>query len=97
MKFLYNFLFPRYIARNDEELEQINIKRSISSNRKQQHIGRENAICLTKERETNDYNTCGFGKFHNIFDFKVCVLINLLSFFFFFFLQKFPIFLIQLS
>lgn len=51
-----------YIARNDEELEQIKIKRSIGGNRNKQHIGREDAICMTKEREISDYKSCGLGK-----------------------------------
>ncbi|XP_058810737.1 translation machinery-associated protein 16 isoform X2 [Phymastichus coffea] len=53
-------LIEQYIARNNEELEQIKIKRSIGNKRNKQHIGREDAICMTKKRETSDYETCGF-------------------------------------
>ena len=49
------------MARNDKELEQIQIKRSIGENRNRQHIGREDAICMTKQRETSDYQSCGLG------------------------------------
>ncbi|KAJ8675194.1 hypothetical protein QAD02_010980 [Eretmocerus hayati] len=54
-----NELVQKYIARNDEELEQIQIKRSIGGNRNKQHIGREDAIRITKERETCDFEGCG--------------------------------------
>ncbi|XP_014207536.1 translation machinery-associated protein 16 [Copidosoma floridanum] len=52
-------LVEKYMARNDEELEQINIKRSIGVHRNKQHIGREQAINMTKERERNDFESCG--------------------------------------
>ncbi|XP_034174053.1 translation machinery-associated protein 16 [Osmia lignaria lignaria] len=52
-------LLETYIARNDEELEQISIKRSISNKRNRQHASREDVIRMTKEREQEEYNTCG--------------------------------------
>ncbi|XP_071864199.1 translation machinery-associated protein 16 isoform X2 [Bombus fervidus] len=52
-------LLETYIARNDKEMEQIAIKRSIGSNRNRQHASRENIIRITKEREQEEYDTCG--------------------------------------
>ncbi|XP_060821653.1 translation machinery-associated protein 16 isoform X1 [Bombus pascuorum] len=52
-------LLEKYIARNDKEMEQIAIKRSISSNRNRQHASRANIIRITKEREQEEYDTCG--------------------------------------
>lgn len=52
-------LLETYIARHDEELEQIMIKRSISNKRNKQHASREDVIRMTKEREQEEYNTCG--------------------------------------
>ncbi|XP_050575077.1 translation machinery-associated protein 16 isoform X1 [Bombus affinis] len=52
-------LLETYIARNDEEMEQIAIKRSIGNNRSRQHASRENIIRITKEREQEEYDTCG--------------------------------------
>ncbi|XP_076174912.1 translation machinery-associated protein 16 [Ptiloglossa arizonensis] len=52
-------LLETYVARNDQELEQINIKRSIGSKRGRQHASREDALRMTKEREQEEYDTCG--------------------------------------
>ncbi|KAF3423495.1 hypothetical protein E2986_00401 [Frieseomelitta varia] len=52
-------LLETYIARNDEEMEQIIIKRSIGAKRNRQHASREDVIRMTKEREQEEYNTCG--------------------------------------
>ncbi|XP_017888697.1 translation machinery-associated protein 16 [Ceratina calcarata] len=52
-------LLELYIARNDDEMEQIMIKRSIGGKRNRQHASREDAIRMTKEREQEEYNTCG--------------------------------------
>ena len=52
-------MLETYIARNDEEMEQIAIKRSIGNNRSRQHASRENIIRITKEREQEEYDTCG--------------------------------------
>lgn len=46
-------------------MEQINIKRSIGSKRNRQHASREDIIRMTKEREKEEYNTCGIGKGSN--------------------------------
>ncbi|XP_011500889.1 PREDICTED: translation machinery-associated protein 16 [Ceratosolen solmsi marchali] len=56
---LISLLIEKYIARNDDELQQINIKRSIGGKRNQQHASREDAIRITKEREIRDYESCG--------------------------------------
>lgn len=52
-------LLEMYIARNDEELEQIGIKHSVGGKRNRQHASREDVIRMTKEREQEEYNTCG--------------------------------------
>ncbi|XP_012221964.1 translation machinery-associated protein 16 [Linepithema humile] len=52
-------LLVKYIARNDEELEQIAIKRSIGPKRATQHATRESIIKMTKQREWEEFNTCG--------------------------------------
>ncbi|CAL7934108.1 unnamed protein product [Xylocopa violacea] len=51
-------LLEMYIARNDEEMEQIVIKRSIGGRRNRQHASREDMIRMTKEREQEEYDTC---------------------------------------
>ncbi|XP_076239382.1 translation machinery-associated protein 16 [Calliopsis andreniformis] len=52
-------LLETYIARHDEEMEQINIKRSVSGKRHRQHASREDVLRMTKEREQEEYDTCG--------------------------------------
>ncbi|XP_033329721.1 translation machinery-associated protein 16 isoform X1 [Megalopta genalis] len=52
-------LLEMYIGRNDEELEQINIKHSIGGRKNRQHASREDVLRMTKERELEEYNTCG--------------------------------------
>ncbi|XP_043797426.1 translation machinery-associated protein 16 homolog [Apis laboriosa] len=52
-------LLETYIARHDEEMEQIVIKRSISYKRNKQHASREDILRMTKEREQEEYDTCG--------------------------------------
>ncbi|XP_033361472.1 translation machinery-associated protein 16 homolog isoform X3 [Bombus vosnesenskii] len=39
-----------YVARNDEEMEEITIKRSIGSNRSRQHARREHIIRVERTR-----------------------------------------------
>ena len=46
-------------ARFDEELEQIQLKKSICKNRRSQHSNRENMIRQTLELEKSDYEGCG--------------------------------------
>lgn len=69
-------------------MEQINIKRSIGSKRGRQHASREDALRMTKEREQEEYDTCGIGKRSNI----LAVDEHTRNFAVF---QKFPIFLIR--
>ncbi|XP_051171623.1 translation machinery-associated protein 16 homolog [Leptopilina boulardi] len=52
-------LLLEYIARNDEELEQIALKHSIGGKRNRQHASREDILRMTKERELEEYKTCG--------------------------------------
>lgn len=62
-------LVYRYLKRFDEEVEQINLKQSISKNRGNQHASRLSIIKMTLERETAEYNGGGIGKgcFCNVF------------------------------
>ena len=53
----------RYIARNDEELEQIQIKHSIGGRKNRQHANREDILIMNKKNDTEEYNTCGIGNF----------------------------------
>ncbi|XP_043479026.1 translation machinery-associated protein 16 homolog [Leptopilina heterotoma] len=52
-------LLLEYIARNDEEMEQIALKHSIGGKRSRQHASREDILRMTKERELEEYKTCG--------------------------------------
>ncbi|XP_012342815.1 translation machinery-associated protein 16 homolog [Apis florea] len=52
-------LLETYIARHDEEMEQIVIKRSISYKRNKQHASREDVLRMSREREQEEYDTCG--------------------------------------
>ncbi|XP_015589508.1 translation machinery-associated protein 16 [Cephus cinctus] len=52
-------LLELYMARHDKELEQISIKHSVGGRRHRQHASREDIIRMTKEREREEYNTCG--------------------------------------
>lgn len=60
-------LLHRYLKRFDDEVEQINLKQSISKNRSNQHASRLSIIKMTLERENAEYNGAGIGKF---FSFK---------------------------
>lgn len=62
----------RYLKRFDDEVEQINLKQSISKNRGNQHASRLSIIKMTLERENAEYIGGGIGKiltenivFHN--------------------------------
>lgn len=59
---IINSLIRRYLHRFDEEVEQIEIKQSIGKHRIHQHFSRLNAIKITIEKETAEYNGGGFGK-----------------------------------
>lgn len=52
-------LLNAYISRNDKEIEQIDIKRSIGGKRNRQHASREDVIKMTKERDQQEYDSCG--------------------------------------
>uniref|UniRef100_A0A0A9WZ41 Translation machinery-associated protein 16 n=1 Tax=Lygus hesperus TaxID=30085 RepID=A0A0A9WZ41_LYGHE len=56
---LLSELIQKYIARNDEELEQIQLKHSIGQRKNRQHASREDAIRLTKERDLEEFNGSG--------------------------------------
>lgn len=56
-------LHQRYLQRFEDEIEQINLKQSISKNRSNQHASRLSAIKMTMEREVAEYNGGGIGKF----------------------------------
>ncbi|KAG7303260.1 hypothetical protein JYU34_011727 [Plutella xylostella] len=52
-------LIEQYLARFDEELEQIALKNSIGQRRNRQHASREDIINITKKREVEEFATCG--------------------------------------
>lgn len=56
---MYKELIELYLARFDEELEQINIKQSINKKRGNQHASRESVIKITLEKEVGDFNGGG--------------------------------------
>lgn len=55
-------LIDGYLQRFDEEVEQIELKQSISKNRAHQHHSRLNAIKMTLETETAEYNGGGWSE-----------------------------------
>lgn len=52
-------LISGMLSRFDEELEQINLKKSIGKNRKNQHSNREDQITQTIKSEKSDFEGCG--------------------------------------
>lgn len=52
-------LIEIYLARFDEELEQIALKNSVGQRRNRQHAGREDILKMTKKREEEEFDTCG--------------------------------------
>ena len=52
-------LIEGLLSRFDEELEQIEIKKSIGKNRRSQHSAREDAITLTVNTEKSEFEGCG--------------------------------------
>lgn len=52
-------LTSRYLERFDEQLEQIAIVNSVGNRQSRQHMSRETAIHITKEKETLDFDTIG--------------------------------------
>lgn len=55
-------IIKKYLSRFDEELQQINLKKSVGNKKNKSHNNREKIIRMTMERENNEYNTCGLGK-----------------------------------
>lgn len=52
-------LIETYLARFDEELEQIALKNSIGQRKSRQHASREDVINITKKRELEEFESCG--------------------------------------
>ncbi|KAJ8920469.1 hypothetical protein NQ315_005337 [Exocentrus adspersus] len=52
-------LIENYLARFNEELEQIQLKHSIGKRKNRQHASREDVIKLTIKREREESHTCG--------------------------------------
>lgn len=52
-------LIETYLARFDDELEQIALKNSIGQRKNRQHASREDIINITKKREVEEFETCG--------------------------------------
>lgn len=53
-------LIQKYIDRNAEEVEQINIKHKIGSRLSRQHASREDCLRITQEREMEQFSNSGF-------------------------------------
>lgn len=69
----------RYISRNDDELDQIELKHSIGGRTKRQHASREDIIRMTKSREQTEYDTCGIGENKKINNCSLLVFSELFS------------------
>lgn len=52
-------LILTYLARFDEELEQITLKNSIGQRKNRQHASRKDMINITKKNEHEEFETCG--------------------------------------
>ena len=52
-------LTSSYLERFDEQLEQISIANSVGSRQGKQHVSRETAINITKEKETQQFGSVG--------------------------------------
>ena len=52
-------LITGMMGRFEEELEQINLKKSIGKNRRNQHSNREDTITQTITSERSDFEGCG--------------------------------------
>lgn len=52
-------LIELYLARFDEELDQISLKNSIGKRKNRQHASREDVINITKKKESEEFETCG--------------------------------------
>lgn len=58
----FDEMISAYLRRFDEEVEQIELKQSISKGRAHQHHSRLNAIKMTVDTETGEYNGGGWSK-----------------------------------
>ncbi|CAG5047318.1 unnamed protein product [Parnassius apollo] len=52
-------LIETYLTRFDEELQQISLKNSVGQRKSRQHASREDIINITKQRELEEFSTCG--------------------------------------
>ncbi|XP_013195182.1 translation machinery-associated protein 16 homolog [Amyelois transitella] len=52
-------LMESYLARFDEELEQIALKNSVGQRKNRQHASREDIINITKKKEHEEFESCG--------------------------------------
>ncbi|KAI5712424.1 hypothetical protein M8J75_008244 [Diaphorina citri] len=52
-------LIRLYLARFDEELEQIQLKHSVGQRKNRQHASREDVLVSSKKREMEEYLGCG--------------------------------------
>ncbi|CAD0204179.1 unnamed protein product [Chrysodeixis includens] len=52
-------LITEYLARFDEELTQIALKNSVGQRKHRQHASREDIINITKNKEREEFETCG--------------------------------------
>ncbi|XP_001848638.2 translation machinery-associated protein 16 homolog [Culex quinquefasciatus] len=55
----FETLIDKYLARFNEELEQIKLVQSINKQRNNQHASRESSIRMTLEKEVHDFNGGG--------------------------------------
>lgn len=55
----FETLIVEYLDRFEAELGQIKMKHEIHKNRAKQHLNRENVIRMTRDRERDEFKTCG--------------------------------------
>ena len=58
-------LIEKYLARFDEEVEQIQMKNQIGHRNFRQHASREDSIAHSQQLEKQEFETCGLGKYQN--------------------------------
>lgn len=63
-------LIEKYLARFDEEVEQIQMKNQIGQRSSRQHASREDSIAHTQKLEKQEFETCGLGKCYNLLTVK---------------------------
>jgi len=77
-------LMEGYLARFDDELEQIRLKNQVGQRKGNQHASREDTILHTKKLERDEYEGFGFGKSSIIFPVQViCYSCKILVFYVF--------------